>query len=144
MPINNEQIRKLIKAEVKDFFGQKIVGDNPTDALQLVNRRYFITGGPGSVLGYSSVLTIDPNKGRLFTITTTSSVTTINVNASVVGLYGQQLQVLIRNDDAAPRTVVFSQNFRAPSIVGTSSLTAIVSFVSNASVFYEYSRKERL
>lgn len=137
---NKDDIQKLVKQEVKSFFGNKIIGDNPTDALQLVNNRYFITGGPGSILGYSSVLTIDPAKGRLFTITTTSSVATINVNASVVGLYGQQLQVIIRNDNNGSRTTVFNQNFRANSVIGVASLTSTVSFVSNASVFIETSR----
>lgn len=140
MPENKQDIEKLVKQEVKNFFGNKIIGDNPTDALQLVNKRYFITGGPGSILGYSSVLTINPNKGRLFTITTTSSVATINVNASTVGLYGQQLQVIIANDNNGSRKVVFNQNFRANSVVGVASLISTVSFVSNASVFIETSR----
>src|SRR5882724_12421608 len=98
--LTKDQVEKMIDLKVKDFFGKKIIGDNPTDALQLVNKRYFITGGPGSVIGYSSILTIDPTRGRLFIISTTSSVATITVNASVVGQFGQQLQVQVNNDSA--------------------------------------------
>lgn len=137
---NQQDILKLVKKEIKNFFGNKIVGDNPTDALQLVNKRYFVTGGPGSVLGYSSVLTVDPTKGRLFTITTTSSVAVINVNASTVGQNGQVIQVMIQNDNNGSRTVVFNQNFRANSVVGVASLISTVTFVSNASVFVETAR----
>ncbi len=139
-PVNRDELKKAVELEVKNFFGRKIIGDNPTDALQLVNKRYFVTGGPGSVLGYSSVLTVDPNKGHLFTITTTSSVATINVNASVVGQYGQQIQVMIQNDGNGSRKVVFNQNFRAQSVTGVASLLSVVSFTSNASVFVETAR----
>ncbi len=138
--ISKDEFPKLFDQRFKNEFGKKAIGDTPTDALQLTNKRYFITGGPGSVLGYSSVLTVDPNKGRLFTITTTSSVATINVNASVVGLYGQQLQVMIQNDGNGSRKVVFNQNFRAQSVTGVASLISVVSFTSNASVFVETAR----
>lgn len=141
MSLEKSQAKKLIQEEVKNFFGNKIVGDNPTDALQLVNKRYAITGGPGSIIGYSSLLTADPAKGRLFTITTTSSVATVTINASSIGLYGQQMQFLIKNDNNGSRTVVFAGNFKASSVVGIASLAATVSFVSDGSTaFYETSR----
>lgn len=139
---DEQKFKDLVKQEVKNFFGNKIVGDNPTDALQLVNKRYFVTGGPGSVIGYSSILTVDPAKGRLFSFTTTASVATITVNASVAGVYGQQIQVQITNDAAGGRTVLFGQNFRAQSVVGVRSSIATVSFVSNSSVFVEYARAQ--
>ncbi len=139
-----EQIKKAIKLEVKNFFGNKIVGDNPTDALQLVNKRYFITGGTGSIIGANSVVTIDPNKGRLFKITTNSSVTSATVNASVAGLYGQQLQIIISNDSAAARTMVFASLFGASSLVGLRSSVATISFVSDSTKFWETSRTQGL
>lgn len=137
-------VKGLIKQEVKSFFGNKIIGDNPTDALQLVNKRYYISGGPGSVIGANSIITIDPNKGRLFKITTNSSVTSATVNASVAGLYGQQIQILAINDAVAPRTLVFSSLFSASSLVGIRSSTATISFVSDGIKFYEYTRTQGL
>lgn len=139
-----DELNKMIKKEVKDFFGNKIIGDNPTDMLQLVNKRYFVTGGPGSIMGAASVMTIDPNKGRLFKINTSSSVTTVTVNASVAGLYGQQIQFLIGNDSAAARTVVFSSLMGNASVVGLRSSVAAISFVSDSTRFYEYARTQGL
>ncbi len=143
--LTKDDVVKIISKEIKDSFGKKIIGDNPTDALQLVNKRYFVTGGPGSIIGAnSSVITIDPNKGRLFKITMNSSVLTATINASVAGQYGQQLQVMIVNGPASIRTVVFSSLFSASSIVGLQSSVATISFVSDATKFYETSRTQGL
>lgn len=142
--ITKQEAKELVKQEVKNFFGNKIIGDNPTDALQLVNKRYFITGGPGSIIGANSVVTIDPNKGRLFKLTTNSSVTSATVNASVAGLFGQQIQILAINDSVAPRTLVFSSLFGASSLVGIRSSVATISFVSDGTKFWEYARTQGL
>lgn len=135
-----EQTKKLVKEEVKNFFGNKIVGDNPTDALQLVNKRYYITGGPGSIIGANSIVTIDPNKGRLFKLTTNSSVTSATVNASIAGSFGQQMQIIAVNDSVSSRTLVFSSLFGASSLVGIRSSVATISFVSDGTKFWETSR----
>ncbi len=137
-------VTDLISKEIKGSFSRKIIGDNPTDALQLVNKRYFITGGVGSIIGANSVVTIDPNKGRLFKITTNSSVTSATVNASVPGLFGQQVQVIATNDSAAARTLVFASLFSASSLVGIRSSVATISFVSDGTKFYETARTQGL
>lgn len=53
--MTEEETKKLIKQELKSSFAQKRVGDTPTDALQLVNRKYVNLNGtlanrPASVL----------------------------------------------------------------------------------------------
>lgn len=139
-----QDLLKEVDLRIKHFFGQKVIGDNPTDALQLVNKRYFITGGPGSVIGANSVITIDPNKGRLFKLTTNSSITTGTVNASVAGKFGQQLQIILSNDSTAARTLVFASLFGASSLVGIRSSVATISFVSDSTKFWETARTQGL
>lgn len=142
--LTTEEFNKLFDRRIKDFFGKKAISDTPTDMLQLVNKRYFVTGGPGSIIGANSVITIDPNKGRLFKITTNSSITSATINASIAGLFGQQIQIIAVNDSAAPRTLVFSSLFSASSLVGIRSSTATISFVSDSTKFYEYARTQGL
>lgn len=53
--MDEKEVKKLIKQESKSSFAQKRVGDTPTDALQLVNRKYVTLNGtlatrPASVL----------------------------------------------------------------------------------------------
>lgn len=137
----------MIEMALKTYadFKNKKVGDTPTDAYQLVPRDYFITGGPGSIIGAnSSILTIDPHKGRLFKITMNSSVITTVVNASVAGLFGQQIQIIAVNGPASVRTLVFSSFFGASSLVGKQSSVATVSFVSDGTKFWEYARSQGL
>lgn len=38
--MDEKEVKKLIKQELKTSFAQKRVGDTPTDALQLVNKKY--------------------------------------------------------------------------------------------------------
>lgn len=143
-PNQKREAQELVRQEVKNFYGKKIVGDNPTDALQLVNKRYAITGGPGSVLSWASVLSIDPLKGRLFKVTTGPTVSVATVNASTTGLFGQQLQMLITNESAAAQTLVFASLFQAGSVVGLRSSVVSISFVSDATKFYETARTQGL
>ena len=124
----------------KQEFRERNITDLPTDLYQVANKKYADTGGPGSVLAYASVITVNPNKGRLFKFITTNAVSPATVNASVTGLFGQQLQILIENDSAGARTLVFAGNFRASSLVGLRSSVASISFVSDSNNFYETSR----
>lgn len=53
--MKEEEINNLIDTKLKSSFAQKRVGDTPTDALQLVNRKYVNLNGtlinrPASVL----------------------------------------------------------------------------------------------
>lgn len=43
--MDEKEVKKLIQQELKTSFVQKRVGDTPTDALQLVNRKYVTLNG---------------------------------------------------------------------------------------------------
>lgn len=43
--MEEKDIKKLIRKELKSSFSQKRVGDTPTDALQLVNKKYVDENG---------------------------------------------------------------------------------------------------
>ena len=43
--MNEDDVKKLIKQELKTSFVQKRVGDTPTDTLQLVNRKFVTQNG---------------------------------------------------------------------------------------------------
>lgn len=43
--MDEKEVKKLIQQELKTPFVQKRVGDTPTDALQLVNRKYVTLNG---------------------------------------------------------------------------------------------------
>lgn len=51
--MDEKDVKKLIRQELKNSFAQKRIGDTPTDALQLVNKKY-VDEHSGGLLGQVS------------------------------------------------------------------------------------------
>ena len=94
--------------------------------------------------------TITATPGATVTLTVVSgedhiAAWTAGQNESVVisgsHVLGQQLVCLIANDATLPRTITFSTGFLSlGTIIGTTSKTASIKFVSNGTNFIEISR----
>lgn len=140
----NEEITKLVRNMFNEF-SLDIRRDNPTDAYSLANKRYVDTGGPAETMTYAATITLQVGMPRLHITTTTAAVGNSTINASLGGMKGQILQILITNDATANRTITFGTNFLPnATLVGTTSKSAIVSFVSNGTAFYEFARQTGL
>lgn len=121
------------------------VGDTPTNALQLVPKKYADTGGPMDTMTYAATITLNPALGRFHTTTTINATGNATINASSGGLAGQTLNILITNDGTSGKTITFGTNFKpSATLVGTASKSAMVNFVSNGTSFYESSRQTGL
>lgn len=137
-----ENITKIIQDQIDERlrFANAIYGDTPTDAYQLVPKKYADTGGPIDTMSYASIITLNTSKGRLHTITTVNAIGATSIVASSGGVAGQYLDILITNDSTSGKNITFGTNFSPTSLVGITSKVAEISFVSNGIKFYEKSR----
>lgn len=94
--MDEQNIKKLIKQELKSVFYQKRIGDTPTDALQLVNKKYVdskSSGYVGSVTssGTSTFLpsgwTVAHTSTGVYTITHNLGTTNYAVNVTGTGSF---------------------------------------------------------
>lgn len=89
---------------------------------------------------YATVISLNVTLGNVHKTTTTSA-GNATINASAGTVAGQVLHIIITNDASAQRTITFGANFKpTATLVGTISKTAVVSFVSDGTNYYEFAR----
>jgi len=100
-----------------------------------------LTLSGADVMTYASTIALDTQKADLHTTTTTNAIGNATINASSGGTAGQKLFIIITNDATANRTITFGTNFKpSGTLVGTTSKSALVQFISDGTSFYEVSR----
>jgi hypothetical protein len=99
-----------------------------------------IINGAVSALTNSSTISCDMNTGNVFTLSTTTAVGNVQINATN-GVAGQRATFIITDDATGGHVVTFGTNFKSNgTLTGTASKTATVDFVYNGTNWYEVSR----
>ncbi|MDE2015926.1 MAG: hypothetical protein KGI72_05385 [Patescibacteria group bacterium] len=134
--MDEKQIQEIIRKSLTS--AQYRVGGIPyhvhngTDSPQIPVYNSSIT------LAYLATITI----GKVYSLyltTTAGGGATININARAAA--GQTINFLITNDATANRTITFGAGFKpSGTLVGTTSKSATVSFVSDGIHYWETSR----
>jgi|SRR5579859_2509612 len=97
--------------------------------------------GTMDTMTYASTISLDVTLGNLHKTTTVNSTGNATINASAAGVAGQHIWVMITNDGTSGKTITFGTNFKpSATVVGTTSKTAVVHFVSDGTNFYEVAR----
>jgi hypothetical protein len=94
-------------------------------------------------MSYASTITLDVTKGNVHKTTTVNATGNATINASAGGVAGesQQMTIVITNDATSGKTITFGTNFSsAGTLVGTTSKTATITFVSDGVTWYETGR----
>lgn len=90
---------------------------------------------------YAATMTIDDDAAMFQKIVTTSAVGNATVNVDDPGTPGQLLVLEIANDAGGARTITFGTNVRSTgTVVGTSSKSILVAFMSNGVTYMEFAR----
>lgn len=94
-----------------------------------------------TTLTYASTVSLDPTRGNVFKTTTDPMIGGATMNATTAGTAGQTITIIIANDADSGETIAFGSNFKSTgTLAGTMSKTAVVSFVSDGTNFYETGR----
>ena len=94
-----------------------------------------------SALTYASPTTVTVTNGNVFTVTTVDATGSVTFNASGAGTAGQHLYFIITNDGTSGKTITFGTNFKpSGTLVGTTSKTATIEFISDGSSLWEVCR----
>lgn len=97
--------------------------------------------GDMDTMAYASTLSLDVFKGNLHKTTTVNATGNATINASAVGIAGQEITVLIVNDATSGKVITFGTNFKPNgTLTGTASKGATVKFASDGISWYEVSR----
>lgn len=93
----------------------------------------------GNLYNISGTTSIDPVAGMFQQLVTGAGNTTLQ--SIGVGLPGQLLLLEVANDSGGARTITFGSNFRSTAtLVGTSSRSMLIEFVSNGVKWMEVGR----
>ncbi len=113
---------------------------------EIVRGKLGITGnfpivGSMDTMTYASTISLDVTKANLHKTTTVNATGNATINASAAGTAGQHIWVQIINDATSGKTITFGTNFKpSATVVGTTSKTAMVHFVSDGINWYEVAR----
>jgi hypothetical protein len=92
-------------------------------------------------LTYASPTSVDVTLGNVFTVTTVNATGSVTFNATAGGKAGTVITFIITNDATSAKTITFGTNFKTTAtLVGTASKSAVLTFTSDGTSWYESSR----
>jgi hypothetical protein len=101
------------------------------------------TSGLLDTMSYASTITLDVTKGNVHKTTTVNATGNATINASAGGVAGEwsSIDIVITNDATSGKVITFGTNFSSTgTLTGTTSKTAVVTFVSDGVTWYERAR----
>ena len=132
-PIQQELLNSQYKVSAVPFHTHNGIDAPPISPVLIVNSSYALT--------YATTIYLPSIKYILYTATTNSTVGNSTIIAPTLGKAGQVIYILITNDATAARTITFGTGFNSTgTLTGTVSKSAIVGFISDGTVFWEFSR----
>jgi hypothetical protein len=94
-----------------------------------------------NALTYASPTSVDITLGNVHTVTTVNATGSVTFNATSGGTAGQIIWIRITNDATSGKTITFGTNFKpTATLVGTTSKTATISFISDGTSWWEHGR----
>lgn len=133
------QIQKIGTALQAHFDASLIATSDKTFTFPNYTGTFLTTGM--DTMTYSGTISLDITLARVHKTTTINATGNSTINASGAGTNGDLMQIIITNDATSGKTITFGTNFKPNgTLVGTASKTAVVSFVSDGSNWYECAR----
>ena len=137
---------QTIRLENPSFDSTLVASNTGASGQSLLNVTSGI-GFAGQLIGgidamtYASVISLPINAALLHKTTTVNATGNATINASGGGSAGQVMYIMITNDATSGKTITFGTNFKPNgTLVGTTSKTAMLTFVSDGVNLYETSR----
>jgi hypothetical protein len=130
----------VVKAATSPSVNIVEVQDNSSSILVSVGPNGAFSGSMDT-MAYATSISLDVTSGNLHKTTTVDATGNATINASGVGVAGQSITLLITNDATAPKTITFGTNFVSSGpLVGTASKSALITFWSDGTSWYESAR----
>lgn len=123
-----------------------VIGTNGTAALSFDSVQkgtfYAATAQHLTTLTYASPTVVTMATGNVFKMTTVNATGSVTFNADGGGMAGQRITLIIVNDATSGKTITFGTNFKpkTSTLVGTTSTTSTIEFISDGTSLFEVSR----
>lgn len=133
--MNEKIIKQWIQDALSDSFRRRI-GDTPTDAYQLVPKKYV---SAVSALGTTGAVILNPMLGNVFTITPTANVQPTVSNFTKKGIF----TVVVLTSGTNSYTIDFQTGFTTTATLATGTASGryfVITFVCDGVGFREVAR----
>lgn len=152
-------LRSLNAWSISDNSTQLVVALTPSGstnassatALTLTNSLMTVAGGisaggavndKATAMTYAAPTSVNVALGNVFTVTTVNATGSVTFNATSGGTAGQHVYIIITNDATSGKTITWGTNFKpqAATLVGITSKTSTIEFLSDGTSLWEISR----